>query len=111
METRLDAVRRILDAAANQGTPGNPNHQGLGRFWNLPLDQFKTCVVYGQQVIVPSNPDTSALIKALKGTAPFDGTMFPRMPLGRPPVKDSDIAFIAKWITDGCPATDPKARN
>jgi hypothetical protein len=67
--------------------------------------------VYGQQVIVLGKPNDSALIKALKGLPPFDGSVFPQMPLARPPVRDSDIAFIAKWIQDGCPDSDTAARS
>ncbi|HEV3387150.1 MAG TPA: hypothetical protein VG097_20190 [Gemmata sp.] len=110
METRLQAIRQILNAATDQGSPGNPSHGGLGRFWNLPRDQFVAAKVYGQQVIVVGKPDESALIKSLKGIAPFDGSTFPRMPLGRPPVSDSNIAFIAKWIADGCPDSVPESR-
>jgi tyrosinase len=108
METRLEAVRRILDSAT--GT-GNPFHQGKRRFWNLPRDQFVNATVYNERVIVVGDPDQSALIKALRGTAPFDGTKFPRMPIGRPPVADADIAFIAQWIADGCPESDLAARD
>jgi hypothetical protein len=110
METRLEAVRRILNAAADQIFPGNPSHGGLGRFWNLPRDQFVNAVVYNQQVIVLGKPDDSALIKALRGLPPFDGSRFSRMPLGRPPVSDMDITFIANWIRDGCPECDPAVK-
>src|SRR4051812_15782034 len=110
METRLEAVRRILNTATDQITTGNPSHDGLGRFWNLPRDQFVAAVVYGEKVIVVGDPNTSALIKSLRGLPPFDGTVYPRMPLGRDPVQDSDIEFIARWIADGCPDTDKRAR-
>jgi hypothetical protein len=105
-ETRLDRVRAILDAAAS----GNPSHGGTGRFWELDYDAFIGAVVYGQKVIIPGDPDGSALIKALKGVEPFNGPdsfntrpPFARMPLGGPYVSDSDIQFIADWIKDGCP--------
>jgi hypothetical protein len=32
------------------------------------------------------------------------------MPLARPAVSNADIDFIARWIADGCPAPDPKAK-
>lgn len=111
METRLEAVRRILDTATDQGTPGAPYHDGVGRFWQLPRDQFVAAVVYGEQVIVPGHPEDSALIKALKGLPPFDNTQFARMPLARTPVTDADITFIENWITDGCPDSDAEARR
>lgn len=110
METRLEAVRRILNAASDQIFPGNPSHSGLGRFWNLSRDQFVNAVVYGEPVIVLGKPDDSALIKALKGLPPFDGSRFSRMPLGRPPVSDVDIKFIAKWIQDECPESAPSVK-
>lgn len=108
-ETRIDTVRKILNAATDQGMPGNPDHDGKGRFWNLSRDEFVNAVVYGQQVIVVGKPDDSALIKSLKGIAPFDGSTFPQMPDSRPPVSDPDIAFIAQWIRDGAPDREAPA--
>lgn len=108
METRLEAVRRILDAAVDGR---NPFHQGKRRFWNLPRDQFVSATVYGEAVIVLGKPDESALIRALWGVAPFDGSNFPRMPIGGTAVNDTDIAFIAQWILDHCPDSDSDARE
>jgi tyrosinase len=53
----------------------------------------------------PTRPSakTAGLLKALRGEWPFDGSHFPRMPKGRPPVADADIAYIEQWIGDGCP--------
>lgn len=104
LETRLEAVRRILDAAVGNR---NPRHQGKGRFWNLPRDEFVAATIYGQQVIVVGDPAASALIKALRGLAPFDGSRFPRMPTGGPYVNEADIVFIEQWIRDGAPANNP----
>lgn len=104
MEARLEAIRRILDTVVGSRTP---RHQGKGRFWNLPRNDFVSAVIYGQNVIVLGKPDDSALIKALKGVAPFDGSRFPRMPTGGPYVNDVDISFIAQWIRDGAPDNDP----
>lgn len=108
METRLEAVRRILDLAVGSS---NPFHEGKRRFWNLPRDQFVSATVYGETVIVLGKPDDSALIKSLKGVAPFDGSNYPRMPISGPYVNDADIAFIAQWIKDGCPDSHPAARS
>jgi tyrosinase len=58
-------------------------------------------------VIVLGKPDESALVQALRGVAPFDGSGFPRMPPGGPYVADADIALIAQWIADGCPDAGP----
>ena len=108
METRLEALKRILEAVT---VNRNPVHGGKKRFWNLPRDEFVDATVYGQKVIVVGKPEESAIIKALKGQEPFDGSQFPRMPLGGPYVNDDDIAFIARWISDGCPESDPEAQR
>lgn len=50
-----------------------------------------------------SSVQDAGLIKALRGLYPFDGSHFPRMPLGRPPVAEDDIRYIERWIADGCP--------
>lgn len=105
-ETRFEAVRRILNVATDQLSKGQPFHDGLERFWNLPRDEFVGALVYEQQVIVVGDPDGSALIKSLKGVAPFDNSEFERMPMARPPVSDADIAFVSQWIADGCPEHD-----
>jgi hypothetical protein len=102
-QSRLDRMRDILNSATGTGTP---NHGGAKRFWNLPRSEFVQAKVYGLTVIETTGDNRGArsnLIKALKGEAPFDDTDFPRMPLGRPPVSPENIAFIQKWIDDGCP--------
>lgn len=56
----------------------------------------------------------SILVKALKGESPFGadlpspptGARFSRMPAGLPPIPDGEIAFIQKWIDDGCPEVE-----
>ena len=49
----------------------------------------------------------AGLIKAIRGLYPFDGSHFPRMPLGRPPIAEDGIQYIEKWIADGCPGDEP----
>jgi len=57
------------------------------------------------------DPENSNLIKALEGRAPFGkdlvpppaGAIFPRMPLGYPPVPADRIREIRDWIQFGCP--------
>jgi hypothetical protein len=100
---RWEQVRRILDAAAGIG---RPSHGAAGRFWNQPLADFLQLSILDLPLIAPVGPNrgkNSNLVKALKGEAPFDGTDFPQMPKGRPPVATEYIAFIEKWIDDGCP--------
>jgi tyrosinase len=46
------------------------------------------------------------LIRGLRGEAPFDGTQYPPLPWGGHSVPAGDIAFIANWIDDDCPADD-----
>lgn len=129
--SRYTRVREILDAAA--GT-ANPNYQGRGRFWNLPLDQFREVEIYGVRMIAPADAAAdqpaacgcgcgsggaaeaqaaepgrgarSGLVKGLRGEFPFDGTHFPRLPWGGAPVAQADIDLIAQWIDDGCPPDD-----
>ena len=48
--SRYERVKRILDAAQGGVTP---SYQGLGRFWNLPLEQFLTVTLYGIRMIAP----------------------------------------------------------
>lgn len=59
----------------------------------------------------PSSPNgnvrDAGLVKALRGLFPFDGSHFPRMPLGRPPVPEDGIQYIERWIADGCPGDQP----
>lgn len=111
-EMRLSIVRSLLNnlignrAPRHAGTIGGGPQTLLRRFWDLPRDDFVSAVVYSQPVIVPGRPLDSALIKALKGDAPFNGA-FDRMPPGGPYMTASDIEFISQWISDGAPDIDP----
>jgi len=105
---RYAQVQRILETAA--GPAANPDHTDStgadrGRFWRLPYKEFMVLPpIYGHQLIADSGPNRGArsgLVQVLQGK--LQGV--PRMPLNRPPVADADIAFISKWIDDGCPET------
>jgi tyrosinase len=48
----------------------------------------------------------AGLVKAIRGLYPFDGSHFPRMPMGRPPIAEDDIQYIERWIADGCPGDE-----
>lgn len=103
MATHYEHVQEIL---ANAAMGAFPNHDGNGRFWELELDDFKALTIYGVQLIADSGPNRgrdSGLVRALRGETPFDGTLFQRMPLGRPPVAPADIQFIEDWIDAGLP--------
>jgi tyrosinase len=53
--SRYERVKQILDAAQGSVTP---SYQGLGRFWNLPLDKFMKATLYGIRLIAePIPPD------------------------------------------------------
>jgi len=108
METRLIEVRRILNAVVGDRVP---YHSGKGKFWDLPRNDFVAAVVRGVPVIVVGDPDASGLIKAIRGTSPFDGSRFERMPENGPYVPEADIVFIEGWIRDGCPDVDSRARS
>jgi photosystem II stability/assembly factor-like uncharacterized protein len=110
--TRFERVIQILDAAIG----GSQVNIGVhGAFWrNASRDQFVAKKVQGLDLLVVGNGASSNLVKALKGEAPFGadldnpppGARFDRMPSGLDPVVPADIAFIQKWIDDGCPAED-----
>ena len=105
MATSYTKVSAILEAAAGDG---EPHHDGHGHFWTLPLDEFLAIgTIYGVQVIADPGAGRGArsgLIQALRGEGRFTDDDFGRMPLGRPPVADEDIAYIESWIDEGCPA-------
>ncbi|QEG30620.1 Oxygen-dependent dichlorochromopyrrolate synthase [Gemmata obscuriglobus] len=95
-------VVEILDQAVGgpAGAVGPPHRA----FWRgLTRDQFVAHKVLGHSLVAVGNGAGSALVKALKGEPPFDGSEFPRMPVGSPPVPGDRIARIEKWIDAGCP--------
>jgi tyrosinase len=108
--SRYARVKAILDAAAGGS---HSDYGGLGRFWDLPLDDFKQAKLHEVHLIAPavasccgggqSRSENSGLIKALRGEPPFDGDRFPPLMWGGSRVADPDIAFIADWIDDDCP--------
>ena len=121
--TRYEKVKQILDRAASGSTV---DYDGLGAFWQLPLEQFLQVKLYGVRMIaeeteapvhscchgpatdtdVKTRSARSGLIQGLRGQSPFDGTQFPPLPWGGKPVPDEEINFIADWIDDNCPASD-----
>lgn len=97
-------IQQILDQAVQGQSFG-----AHGPFWrNLTRDQFVAKAVFGQKLLAVKadgtfDPVESNLVKALEGRAPFDGTVFPRMPLGFPPLADPQLSEIQNWIAQGCP--------
>jgi tyrosinase len=112
--SRYARVKAILRAAA-ANSPSD--YGGLGRFWDLPLETLKEAKLHGVRLIAPaaaapcccdgeSRSAGSGLILGLRGMPPFDGNRFPPLMWGGGRVADDDVAFIADWIDDGCPADE-----
>ena len=123
--TRYERVKEILDSAAGTSTA---DYGGVGRFWDLPLDELLDVRVAGVRMIAPEGSNAaksccshassqspsgsdsasgsgrgaaSGLVRGLRGNSPFDGTHFPQLPWGGSPVSQDDIDFISDWIDDG----------
>jgi hypothetical protein len=106
---RFERVIQILDDAIGGPDASIGAH---GAFWReLTRDQFVAKKVFGLDLIVVGQGASSNLVKALKGESPFGADLpdpppdasFPRMPAGLDPVSEEDIAFIERWIDEGCP--------
>jgi hypothetical protein len=103
---RFDRVKQILDEAVQGREIG-----AHGAFWrNLNLEAFKVKQVFRLPLVNPGHGSESNLVLALRGQSPFGEDLgvtdarYPRMPAGGfLPVADHRIAFIEKWINDGCP--------
>lgn len=111
---RYRGVLEILDAAI--GGPG-ANIGFHGAFWRgLSRDQFVVRKVYGRQLLVVGDGASSLLMHALKGIGLFGADLpqpppearYSRMPVGFPPVPDEQVAFVERWIDDGCPDDAPE---
>jgi hypothetical protein len=90
-------------------------------FWrDCTRDQFVATSVFGNPLIATTPDGTfdaagSNLIKALRGEPPFnapesdgpDHTLYPRMPVERPPLPKQAVEYIAGWIERGCPDSEP----
>ncbi len=63
----------------------------------LQFNLFSQIVKGGDSgpIVVPGKPDESLIIRKLKGT---EGA---RMPMGRPPLPDSQIQLVETWIKEG----------
>lgn len=105
---RFEHVIQILDDAIGGPDASIGAH---GTFWRgLTRDQFVAKKVFTLPLIVVGQGASSNLVLALKGETPFGNDLpspppdarFPRMPFGLPPVAAEDIAFIERWIDEGC---------
>jgi hypothetical protein len=100
-------VQDALDRILGVGPP--PNH---GSFWRgVSREEFVALSVFGLELVVVGDPEASNLVRSLRGLAPFGSDLpdrppdsfIPRMPAGRPPASEEDIALIEGWIRAGCP--------
>jgi hypothetical protein len=98
--TKYERVQQILENAVEGETIGEH-----GNFWrNRTREEFIALQIFGTvPLIIVGDGAGSNLVKSLRGQPPFDNSQFPRMPVGFPPVQETDIAFIQQWIDDGCP--------
>jgi Planctomycete cytochrome C len=53
-------------------------------------------------IIVPGDPDASALIQKVEGTYKLGS----RMPRGRPPLTSNEVAILRRWIAQGAKGRD-----
>lgn len=94
-------VQKWLDEAVGGSSVDIGRH---GPFWRgKTRDEFVGMEVYGRKLIALGNGSASNLVLALRGLDPFDGTTYPRMPIGMDPMPSERIDKIEGWITDGCP--------
>jgi hypothetical protein len=102
--TSYAVVTEILERAAKVS---HPDHGSRGRFWTLPLNEFLAIgTIRHVEVIAQEGEDRgerSGLIQALRGIGEFTEDGFGRMPRDLPPVPDEEIAYISRWIDEGCP--------
>lgn len=100
-------IQDALDRILGEGPP--PNH---GSFWRgVSRDEFVAMSVFGLEIVTVGDPGASNLVRALRGQAPFGSDLddpppdafLRRMPAGRPPASEEDIALIEGWISSGCP--------
>jgi hypothetical protein len=67
---------------------------------NLRMTSLETLIKGGGSgpAVLPGKGGDSLLVKKLRGAGGIDGQ---RMPLGKPPLSDAQIATISKWIDQG----------
>lgn len=87
-----DVVPVLLEQCANC-------HGGREPESDLRMTSLESLIGGGRAgaAIVPGKASTSLLVKKLRGV----GAEGQRMPLGKPPLPDEQIAMIAKWIDQG----------
>ncbi|MGA2219626.1 MAG: tyrosinase family protein, partial [Terracidiphilus sp.] len=117
VEARISSweqVQALLKSAAD----GEAAALGGLDLWTLPYGRLMAAQLAGLPLIDTRKPGSccgggaagskSALLLGLRGEAPFDGSQFPRLPWGKPPLSAGQIQEIADWIADGAPENQPK---
>jgi hypothetical protein len=106
--TTFAEVQAALDTFVQaNGYPVSQAPHGV--FWHMGEtedEQYEYFVtkeaVTGYPIITKGDGPNSNIILALSGSLPFDGTVYPQMPVGGPPYLDQPtIDAISAWITDG----------
>jgi hypothetical protein len=107
LNTYADVQKYLNDLVTALGCNiGGSPHKA---FWNnMTYQQFTTGAVPSVRgnwlVLQIGSPDTSNIIMALRGVAPFDGSTFNQMPADGPPFATPDqIQPLADWIQNNCP--------
>lgn len=80
--------------------PGEPDPQGL-QLGGLDLSSLGSLreggVSSGRTIVIPGDPDGSALVQKLEGRYVRGA----RMPKDRTPWSDAEIALVRRWIQEG----------
>ncbi|MGB8843092.1 MAG: hypothetical protein WCC64_18710 [Aliidongia sp.] len=110
--TTFADVQEALETYVN--TYGYPVDEAPhGRMWKRGAtmdEQYKNFItqdaITGFKILEVGSSRTSNIILALRGLPPFDGSTFPRMPVGagapnRPFLDAFTIAAISDWIDKG----------
>ena len=115
--SRFEEIQDLLKTAAG----GDAAAFAGVTIWDLPYERLLATKLVGLPLIeatqtpaksccggtAKSVQNRSALLLGLRGEQPFDGSQFPRLPWGRPPLAADSIALVEEWIADGAPQTDP----
>ena len=103
--SEIERIKAILESLV-----GGQQIAAHGNYWrNFSTgDDFVQFHVFGDPqlpLLVKGDANSSNLVKALEGTAPFDGALFPRMPvpgIARRYATTAEIKIIRDWIDAGC---------
>ncbi|MBL8814341.1 MAG: hypothetical protein JNM43_29505 [Planctomycetaceae bacterium] len=102
---KSDQAREILDWAAgaadvqshNGDSPPLPD-QNQGRFWNLPLADFKQTTILGDNIVTPPGPGQDAPLINVLRTGLMPGGRRPKL---KP--TDAEFLFLEEWVGNQCP--------